>query len=163
MFNQSMFFRRSVFADGQLLDERQKHYMDHEFFWRLALAGYRFEYVPEIDAYFRIHDAAKGVTQVAIEATERFALYASILRQKELPFVVRQKAAESMRWLCRVQFAQSRWELFDQLVREMRRMLGTSALGPGLIGRYALTCLGGGNIQRLRRLALSVRRHPQVR
>ena len=75
MFNQSMFFHRRVFEAGHFLDESQHHFIDHDFFWRLILAGYVFGYCPELSATFRLHELAKGSTQHEDRRAGVYALY----------------------------------------------------------------------------------------
>lgn len=51
----TFFCRRKIFDDGHRLDTRFKVAMDKDFFSRIMLAGYRFRYVDDVFAKFRIH------------------------------------------------------------------------------------------------------------
>ncbi len=51
------FFRRDLIDRGLLLDPQFKNCMDTDYFLRLALAGARFEHLPELLAAFRWHDS----------------------------------------------------------------------------------------------------------
>jgi glycosyltransferase involved in cell wall biosynthesis len=53
------FFRRRIFDEGNWLDESLQYAMDHEFFVRLAVKGYRFQHLPTLLADFRLHPASK--------------------------------------------------------------------------------------------------------
>jgi glycosyltransferase involved in cell wall biosynthesis len=55
----SAFFRRRVFDEGNFLDPSFQYAMDYEFFFRLALRGYRFQHIRKVLADFRIHEESK--------------------------------------------------------------------------------------------------------
>jgi glycosyltransferase involved in cell wall biosynthesis len=152
MFNQSMFFHRRVFEGGHLLDESQHHFIDHDFFWRLILAGYAFQYCPDLSAVFRIHDLAKGATQHEVAARELYALYKRLHGECRLPASVRRKALVCLRNHCVDQFGKSRWPLFDQFTADLQRSVGVTGLGLNLNLRRLARVLGTGNIARVRRL-----------
>jgi glycosyltransferase involved in cell wall biosynthesis len=72
----STFFRRSIFDDGNWLDESFQYAMDHEFFVRLATKGYRFKHVPAVLADFRLHSSSKTCAMGARQLAEgRMAMY----------------------------------------------------------------------------------------
>ncbi len=152
MFNQSMFFSRRVLDEGFRIDRSLRHYVDHDLFWRLILAGYKFKHVPEISACFRLHGEAKGSTQHEIAANELHELYMRLYREMRLPEEVRELALKSMRGNCLDQFGKSRWHLFRKFAADIARNAGWWKLGPGLIARRAVVMLGEGNIERVRRL-----------
>ncbi|HEY3930525.1 MAG TPA: glycosyltransferase family 2 protein [Candidatus Koribacter sp.] len=54
------FFRRRIFDEGNLLDEKLQYAMDYEFFVRLCARGYRFQHVSDLMADFRYHPASKS-------------------------------------------------------------------------------------------------------
>jgi glycosyltransferase involved in cell wall biosynthesis len=54
------FFRRSIFEDGNWLDEKLQYAMDLDFFIRLSAHGYRFKHISEILADFRLHPESKS-------------------------------------------------------------------------------------------------------
>jgi glycosyltransferase involved in cell wall biosynthesis len=54
------FFRRSVFEEGNWLDEKLQYAMDLDFFIRLSARGYRFKHISEILADFRFHPESKS-------------------------------------------------------------------------------------------------------
>jgi glycosyltransferase involved in cell wall biosynthesis len=152
MFNQSMFFHRRVFEAGHFLDESLHHFIDHDFFWRLILAGYEFAYCPEMSATFRLHDLAKGSTQHEVAARELYALYKRLHAEPKLAESVRRKALVCLRNHCVDQFGKSRWELFDQFTGDLRHAVGLGALGANLNLRRLARRMGAANIARLRRL-----------
>jgi glycosyltransferase involved in cell wall biosynthesis len=53
------FFRRRIFEDGNLLNEKLQYAMDVEFFIRLAEHGYRFRHIPKLLADFRMQPDSK--------------------------------------------------------------------------------------------------------
>jgi len=53
------FFRRRIFDDGNLIDEKLQYAMDLDFFLRLAERGYRFKHIPQILADFRLQRGSK--------------------------------------------------------------------------------------------------------
>lgn len=152
MFNQSMFFHRRVFEAGHFIDENWHHFIDHEYFWRLIHAGFTFQYIPQIDSVFRLHDAAKGFTQVEIAANELYALYKRIHLAADLPASVRRKALVCLRNHCIDQFGKSRWHLFDKFTADLRATAGLRGWGLNLSLRKLVTWLGVSNIDRVKRL-----------
>ena len=161
MFNQSMFFHRRIFDAGYFIDQGLKHYVDHEFFWRLILADFKFHFVRELSAVFRIHDEAKGATQQEVAAVELHALYRRLFQEPRLPASVRRRALESMRAHCVDQFGKSRWELFERFSADLRDTAGWRGMGMNVALRRMMTRLGASNIERVRRLRrLARRRRP---
>jgi glycosyltransferase involved in cell wall biosynthesis len=153
MFNQSMFFHRRVFDAEHFIDENLHHYIDHEYFWRLIFAGFKFQYAPAVSAVFRIHELAKGATQHEIAANELYALYKRVYEEPSVPASVRRKALVSMRNHCIDQFGKSRWGLFEKFTADMRRTVGVRGMGVNLaLRRMATTGFGVANIDRVRRL-----------
>lgn len=142
MFNQSMFFSRSVVGRDGLVDEHLHHCMDYDLFWRMILDGRRLEYVPDYAAYFRLHGDAKGFTQTHVAAREFFAIYQMLYRRRELPPLVRQGALNSMRGLCYDHFGKARWDLFHEQIHALRRTAGWRRLGRPLMVRYLLSRMG---------------------
>ena len=53
------FFRRRIFDEGNLIDEKLQYAMDLDFFLRLAKRGYRFKHIPQILADFRLQRGSK--------------------------------------------------------------------------------------------------------
>jgi glycosyltransferase involved in cell wall biosynthesis len=157
MFNQSMFFSRRLLEDAYPLDEDFHHCMDYELFWRLILKGCRFEYVPELDAFFRLHEQAKGSRQSDVAAREFFAIYQMLYHRAELPEAVRKLALQSMRGLCIDHFGKRRWDLFHAQLRALIDTAGRSRLGPRLLPRYLLSFLGDEMVERLLNLRHAAR------
>lgn len=152
MFNQSMFFHRRIFEAGHFIDENLHHFIDHDFFWRLIFAGFKFSYCPEVSAVFRLHELAKGSTQFEIAANELYALYKRVYEHPEMPAEIRRVALMSMRNHCVDQFGKSRWELFARFSDDLRRTAGLGGMGARVWLRRLATRLGVSNIDRARRL-----------
>jgi glycosyltransferase involved in cell wall biosynthesis len=53
------FFRRRIFDEDNLLDEKLQYAMDLEFFIRLSERGYRFKHIPQLLADFRMQPNSK--------------------------------------------------------------------------------------------------------
>ena len=64
------FFRRRIFDEKNFLDETLHYAMDHEFFARLAMLGYRFKHVRVVLADFRLHGASKTCVRPAQQLVE---------------------------------------------------------------------------------------------
>lgn len=64
------FFRRRIFDEGNFLNISYHYAMDHEFFLRLALKGYRFVHTPFLMADFRWHIDAKSSRQTVLQKQE---------------------------------------------------------------------------------------------
>lgn len=142
MFNQSMFFRRKVFTEGNFIDESFQHCMDYEFFWRLALADYKFQFEPRMKANFRFHENAKGVTQYDIFAREIVLLYKQIYGHPKIPVQVREKALDCIRNQCIDCFGKSKFSLFQETLSDLLSINKVEIFKPALFIRY-LICLFG--------------------
>jgi glycosyltransferase involved in cell wall biosynthesis len=53
------FFRRRIFDENNLLEEKLQYAMDLDFFIRLSARGYRFKHIPKILADFRLQPTSK--------------------------------------------------------------------------------------------------------
>jgi glycosyltransferase involved in cell wall biosynthesis len=65
------FFRRRIFDEGNFLDESLHYAMDHEFYVRLALRGYRFRHLSAVLADFRLHPGSKTCSMAHKQLEER--------------------------------------------------------------------------------------------
>jgi glycosyltransferase involved in cell wall biosynthesis len=59
----AVFFRRRVFDRAGMLDERLQLCMDYEYWIRLALAGIKFQYIPQTLAGSRLYSSTKTMGQ----------------------------------------------------------------------------------------------------
>ncbi len=75
------FFRRSVIQAGHLLDVRYKNCMDFDYYLRLALAGYRFGFLPEALAAFRWHDTNTSTRFAERRYRERLEIQRTTLQK----------------------------------------------------------------------------------
>jgi glycosyltransferase involved in cell wall biosynthesis len=78
------FFRRDLIDRGLLLDPQFKNCMDTDYFLRLALAGARFEHIPELLAAFRWHDSNISTKFAERRKVERLQIQRQTLRAKGL-------------------------------------------------------------------------------
>jgi len=82
------FFRRRIFEEGNLLDERLHFAMDYEFFLRLSSRGYGFRHIPVVLADFRFHRASKSCSMPEKQLQEQEEVmrrYSPILRAQGSP------------------------------------------------------------------------------
>ena len=75
------FFNRRVITAGHLLDTHYRVCMDFDYFMRLALRGYRFQYLPEALAGFRWHEANTSTVQIQRRLIERLQVQRTSLGQ----------------------------------------------------------------------------------
>jgi glycosyltransferase involved in cell wall biosynthesis len=161
MFNQSMFFRLKDIADQTVaIDEAFHHYMDLDLFWRLALQGRRFAFVPEISACFRLHDNAKGFTQYEIAAREAVKIYLRIYADAIIPHPVRQKALTCAMNQCIDAFDKLKLDLCQDLFKTIWTAVGPAAANPQLLAKVTLSYTGLTPIRRLKQLFNILRRRP---
>ncbi|MBN3946524.1 MAG: glycosyltransferase [Nostoc sp. NMS7] len=146
ILNQSTFFTRQIFQNGNFIDETKEHIMDYEFFWRLALANYKFKFIPEIVANFRQHSQAKGATQTEIAEQEFFQMYKFLYTEASLESDVKEKLLFCMRDCCLNDFAKLRLSIFRQRVKEVAAIKGFNYLCPILIIKYFISLIGAKNI-----------------
>jgi len=78
------FIRRDALFDVGLLDETLHNSLDYDLFLKLGLK-YRFDYIPEILAVFRWHEASKSGSQEVKFAFEDFCVIDRILLEYSFP------------------------------------------------------------------------------
>lgn len=105
------FFHRSLIERGLLLDPQFKNCMDTDYFLRLALAGARFEHLPELLAAFRWHDSNISTQFAQRRKAERLKIQRQTLRAKGLG------------WLGHPLFLRPLFRLY-QVKRGLRRSFG---------------------------------------
>lgn len=152
MFNQSMFFRRKIFDEGNWIDENYHHFMDYDFFWKLILKHYQFSYIPAISAYFRNHSKSKGFRQMDVVSEEYLKICNFIYTQKSLPNYIRRKAAKCFRDSCLDYYGKLNLNRFHASVVELVKMSGIEAVNLELLMRLLVSFLGKKNIQKMRDL-----------
>jgi glycosyltransferase involved in cell wall biosynthesis len=161
MFNQSMFFRVSNAAGERVkINESFHHYMDLELFWRFALQGTQFAFVPAISASFRLHDQAKGFTQYDIAAREATKIYLTIQANPNIPQNVRQKALTCAINQCIDTFDKMKLDLCQELFKSIWSNVGFAAADPKLLAKVTLSFTGLTTVRRLKHFAHILRRRP---
>ena len=78
------FFRRRIFDEGNFLNESLHYAMDHEFFVRLAIKGYRFQHLSAVVADFRLHSESKTCTRASMQMEEKHAVTHSVSRVSQI-------------------------------------------------------------------------------
>jgi Golgi nucleoside diphosphatase len=90
------FFRRRVFAEGNLLNQDLHYAMDFDFFVRIAAAGYCFKHVRAVLADVRLHPASKSCAKAELMLQERDSLMVAYSQiSKRIRSSLLQKAAFS--------------------------------------------------------------------
>jgi glycosyltransferase involved in cell wall biosynthesis len=83
----STFYRRSIIDAGFLLDPTYKVLMDHEYYLRLAHAGFTFCHLPEVLACFRWHNSNISLTHTARGNEERLQIQRHYLKLHHLQYL----------------------------------------------------------------------------
>ncbi|MDI9640285.1 glycosyltransferase family 2 protein [Oscillatoria amoena NRMC-F 0135] len=151
MFNQSMFFRDKIFKEENFINEHFQHFMDYDFFWRLAVKGYKFHCVPEINAYFRFHLNSKGYYQPDIVGREYLEICKLIYNQENIPDTVKSKAIECFRSFCLDFYGKSNLPIFRWSVQELVSLAGIQSLSIEIVFKYLISLLGLRNVEFLRK------------
>ena len=160
MFNQSMFFSKRIFQDQHYINESFHHYMDLEFFWRLALTGYKFHLEPKLSAYFRLHQDTKGSRQYDIAAKEAILIYRTIYQNSHLPQNVRKKALHCAQEQCVDCFGKMKLTLFQECLQSLLTTGGLWAITPAITLRYLVSLLGSEKTQHLKSIRRQLTRTP---
>lgn len=152
MFNASSFFGRKIFADSNFIDQSYSHAMDLEFFWRLAINGYQFQFDPEILAFFRIHEDTKSSRHYNIYARETSKVYSTVYQSSVLPQQVRHKALKSLQSLCIDCFGKSELAVFSEVLSVLIATAGLLGMTPAILIRYLLSLTGQAGVQKFKAL-----------
>lgn len=86
----STFLKRRIITAGQLVDLDYKVCMDYEYYVRLALAGYRFQYLNDVLAAFRWHDENTSTVLGKRRREERLRVQRKFLQQLGYAWVGRE-------------------------------------------------------------------------
>ncbi|MCS6813535.1 MAG: glycosyltransferase [Cyanobacteria bacterium] len=138
LFNQGMFIRKLVFDRIGLIDETYHHCMDYDLFWRMVIAGCRFQFVPGIAAHFRHHYQSKGATQHDVADREFWQLYKRVYTCQTLPTSLRVKALTCLQSACLRDYACQRRSLFRQHVAELFSLAGIRGLTPMIVAKLLI-------------------------
>ncbi|MGG6239030.1 glycosyltransferase family 2 protein [Nodosilinea sp. AN01ver1] len=155
MSNQSMFFRRKIFQEGNFLDQSFNHCMDTEFFWRLIERGYKFKFVPELKGCYRLHENCKGQSDNNSYLSDILKIYERIYLNKNFKPAVRKKAWQSLRASCLDLYGKSRLPEFRKRCKELWKLSGFDSnnlmlLDFEIIGKYLLSICGNSSLQQIR-------------
>lgn len=151
LHNESMFFRKKILESGHSINENFRHYMDYEFFWQMILSGYKFSYVPGLNAYHRRHPNAKSSTQHDIAAQELLKTYKIAYNHSSISNVVKEVIIECSLGLCLDNFAKLRLNLFRQSFRDLIKMSGFRMINKKLILKYLISYFGVDFIKKTRK------------
>lgn len=151
MCNQSMFFSKKIFEQCNFIDESFKHGMDQEFLLRLAIKDYKFQFIPEMIGYYRVHENSKGTKQYDICLKDCLSIYKSIYLNTELPIKFREKSLQCIRSACLDSFGKMELDIFRESVRGLVSTAGWSSLSLELSYKYLLSLLGD-NVKTLKQI-----------
>jgi glycosyltransferase involved in cell wall biosynthesis len=143
--NQSMFFRRKIFQEGYYINEKYNYYMDYEFWWKLILAGYKFQFIPEIKGYLRNQPNSKAHhqdDQWSQELLETYKIPYFSKNQKIVTNSLRQKLLEASKGVCLDNFRRLRLQIFRHQVQEIISMSGWMLKDTDLYFKYLASFFG---------------------
>jgi len=125
IMNQSMLFRKRVFEDGCFLREEMRYAGDQEFFWRLAIRGYRFQLAPAMIGLYRWHRESITFSPRNIVASDResFTMMRELFGNRRLPLRVRCLIQSRLRKSFINSFAHCRRNILYKLVPELIKPL----------------------------------------
>jgi len=152
MSNQSMFFRKRIFQEGNFLDLSFKHCMDHEFFWRLIVKGYKFIFIPEIGACYRLHGDCKGRQLDNNWLIDTLNICKLLYKNPQLPFKVRKQAWLYLRGACLDNYGKYNLLSFRNSLHELIELGGITSLDFELIIKYFVSLGGEENLRKLRKI-----------
>jgi hypothetical protein len=118
------FFRRRIFDEGNWLDESLQYAMDHEFFVRLAMKGYRFKHVSALLADYRLHPLSKTCTMAARQVSES---HMAMLKYSPVALSVRSRTLRT--------FCLSTMQILAALVRYSEKLIRGYYLPDRFVGR----------------------------
>lgn len=151
MSNQSLFFKKRIFQDGNFVDTTFKHCMDHELFWRLIFKGYKFIFIPQINACYRLQPECKGRQTENNWLIDTIKICKTIYKNTQLPYSVRRKAWLFIRGTCLDNYGKLRLKLFRQSLYELISFGGITSLDIELCVKYLVSFLGKNNLTFLRK------------
>ncbi|MBD1873998.1 glycosyltransferase [Nodosilinea sp. FACHB-131] len=155
MSNQSMFFRRKVFQEGNFLDQSFNHCMDIEFFWRLIERGYKFKFVPELRGCYRLHENCKGQSDNNSYFSDILKIHERIYLNRNLKRAVRRKAWHLLRAFCLDLYGKSHLSEFRKHCKKLWILSSfdinnSILLDVEIISKYLLSLFGDSFLQQIR-------------
>lgn len=157
--NQSLFFKKHIFQDGNFVDTTFEHCMDHEFFWRLIFKGYRFVFVPEICGSYRLQPECKGNQSDNRWLVDTVKICKTVYKNTELSPSVRKKAWQFLRGTCLDNYGKLRLELFRESLYDLISLSGITSLDIELIAKYLISFIGNKNLAFLRKFKKYYQKH----
>jgi glycosyltransferase involved in cell wall biosynthesis len=136
IFNQSTFFKQEVFDHGFFIDSCKRHMMDYDFIWRLALAGFRFQYAGGIVGHFRQQPLSKTANQSDIGCHEFLEIYTYLYHHNRFPQFLRPRAIEGFRSQIINDWAHRRYDKLIINTHKIVEVMGWRSLSAEIVGRY---------------------------
>lgn len=157
MSNQSTFFRKKIFQEGNFINKSFNHCMDHEFFWRLVFHGYKFIFIPEISACYRLHPACKGQQLNNDWLVDTLKICKLVYQNSDLPLSIRQQAWSFLRGACLDHYGKLHLTHFHHSLYDLVAFKGLMALDLELVIKYLVSCLGTSNLKLIRKIRTSIK------
>jgi glycosyltransferase involved in cell wall biosynthesis len=151
MCNQSLFFKDTIFTEGNFIDENFCHAMDLEFLVRLALENYKFYFDPGILGYYRVHKNSKGSTQNNIALKDSLIIYRYVFQYPHVQTSLKAKAVSSIHGLCLESFRQRELHIFRESLKELISLSGLKYIDIKIIFKYLISFLGVKNTDTIMR------------
>ncbi|MEO8890783.1 MAG: glycosyltransferase, partial [Coleofasciculaceae cyanobacterium] len=157
MSNQSTFFRGKILREGNLINKSFNHCMDHEFFWRLVFQGYKFIFIPEINACYRLHPDCKGQQLNNDWLADTLKICKLVYQKSDLPLSIRKQAWSFLRGACLDHYGKLRLTHFHHSLYDLVTFKGLMALDIELVIKYLVSCLGISNLKLIRKIRTSIK------
>ncbi len=136
VFNQSTFFKQTIFDHGFYIDPCKRHMMDYDFIWRLALSGFRFQYADGIAGCFRQQPLSKTANQSDIGCREFLEIYTYLYHHNRFPRFLRPRVVEGFRGQIINDWAHHRYDELISNTHKIIQVVGWRSLRAGLLLRY---------------------------
>lgn len=114
--NQSMFFHRSTIEGGYRFNEDYRNGMDSELLSRMVLDGIPFQYVPGLRGVYRIHKAARTLSEQSTSATEACMICLSAMRHPKARGRLRRKIVTGLQQHLASLYRSGHHKIFRQIV-----------------------------------------------
>lgn len=140
--NQSMFIRRTVFANQFFVDESYKCGMDTELVARLLLSGCTTKYISEIVGFYRSHPAAKTLLEGSTSTAEACRLCAETLSKEGLSNDLRKQIVKGFRKMLVALFRTCDTSKFRSYLLNYWRFKEVEKIDMDMAGRYCVSLMG---------------------
>lgn len=152
VYNQSMFFNKSIFESGVFLRESRVYLMDFNLFWDIALQGFSFIFVADMIGNLRYHNHTKTSNISHVMTSDFFEIYKDLYSDPRFPKSLHRKLKESMKGACLDSFGKLQLNTFRQHAQEIYKLFGIEPLLPQILIKYFFSYFGVHTISSLRKI-----------